>query len=445
MKHNGDLNRWLKQFDEGEVVKALTELCDLTAFLIIDSDQRIVEWSRGAEKLSGYQRNQMLGEPCLDAFKINESEQVNQARVKLLRTDGKRIEIDLYRQAIFDRNGNFAGGVELMLPASEKSSNAPLPKVSSAEEQQGFHGILSRTPEMKAVFQIIQNAARTEATVLVRGESGSGKELVARAIHDLSSRRDAPFLAINCAALSINLLESELFGHVRGAFSGAIKDHTGLFQRANGGTLFLDEVAELPLELQAKLLRVLQERNYIPVGGDRTIDVDVRIVAATHRSLREEVKSGRFREDLMYRLRVIPIFIPPLRERREDISLLLWHFIKKHNIEGYRHIEKIDPEAMKVLLDYPWPGNIRELQNVLEYAFAVGRGTVMRLSELPPEFREPVTRVHADATETVMSAEEEMAAIRQALEQSNGKITHASRLLGMSRATFWRKRKHYRI
>jgi transcriptional regulator with PAS, ATPase and Fis domain len=299
---------------------------------------------------------------------------------------------------------------------------------------------------MRDVFQIISNAAETEATVLVRGESGAGKELVAKAIHDLSARHSAPFLAINCAALSSNLLESELFGHVRGAFTGAIKDHSGLFQRAHGGTLFLDEVAELPLELQAKLLRVIQERNYIPVGGDRSIEVDVRLVAATHRSLREEVKSGRFREDLMYRLRVVPIFIPPLRERREDISLLIWHFIHQHNAANFRKIEKIEPEAMRVLLDYAWPGNIRELHNVVEYAFAVGRGTTLRLSELPPEFREPMPVADKRIKQSApMSKEQKIAAIRQALEQSNGMVTPAAEILGVSRATFWRMRKLYGI
>jgi transcriptional regulator with PAS, ATPase and Fis domain len=298
---------------------------------------------------------------------------------------------------------------------------------------------------MQAVFQIIQNAAETEATVLVRGESGSGKELVAKAIHDLSARRNAPFLAINCAALSSTLLDSELFGHVRGAFTGAIKDHSGLFQRAHGGTLFLDEVAELPLELQAKLLRVIQERNYIPVGGDHSIDVDVRIVAATHRSLREEVKNGRFREDLMYRLRVVPIFIPPLRERREDISLLIWHFIRQHNAANFRQIEKIDPQAMRALLDYAWPGNIRELHNVVEYAFAVGRGATLRCPELPPEFREQRNAEPQPVQNQPLSAAEESTAIRQALEQSSGMVTLAARSLGMSRATFWRKRKIYGI
>ena len=302
---------------------------------------------------------------------------------------------------------------------------------------------------MQAVFQIIENAAETTATVLVRGESGSGKELVAKAIHDLSSRRSAPFLAINCAALSSSLLESELFGHVRGAFTGAIKDHHGLFHRAQGGTLFLDEVAELPLELQAKLLRVLQERNYIPVGGDKSISVDVRIVAATHRSLREEVKNGQFREDLMYRLRVVPIFLPPLRERREDISLLLWHFIKLHNADNFRHIEKIEPQAMRTLLDYSWPGNIRELHNVVEYAFAVGRGSILRSSELPPEFREVKPVNSAEVVKPTyyqpLSPEQEKEAILKALQTTYGRVNPAAALVGMSRATFWRKRKIYGV
>lgn len=310
--------------------------------------------------------------------------------------------------------------------------------------QQNFHGILSRAPQMQPVFQIIQSAAKTEVTVLVRGESGTGKELVARAIHTLSSRCQQPFVAINCAALSLNLLESELFGHVRGAFSGAIKDHAGLFNQAEKGTLFLDEVAELPLDLQAKLLRVIQERSYTPVGGTHSYTANVRIVAATHRGLREEVKRGRFREDLMYRLRVVPIFIPPLRERREDINLLLAHFIELHNQKGFRQIETIDPEAMRILLDYQWPGNIRELQNVLEYAFVVGRGEVLRLSELPPEFREPLIVVKKTEYAVMPVVETEKQAIEQALKQCQGKINQAAKLLGMSRATFWRKRKIYR-
>ena len=440
---------WLAQFDSSSLLVKMLDLFDSAPVYIVNGGQEVLYWSLGMEELSGLRQEDVVGKPCLQEYVITDAVNNQEQLVKLSGADGNKIKVNKAVQLLQDKDGVFAGGIGLLVVESAIAALGLLPKmaaeVSKADpESQNFQGLLSRSPAMRDVFQIISNAAETEATVLVRGESGAGKELVAKAIHDLSARHNAPFLAINCAALSSNLLESELFGHVRGAFTGAIKDHSGLFQRAHGGTLFLDEVAELPLELQAKLLRVLQERNYIPVGGDRSIDVDVRIVAATHRSLREEVKSGRFREDLMYRLRVVPIFIPPLRERREDISLLIWHFISQHNAANFRKIEKIEPEAMRVLLDYAWPGNIRELHNVVEYAFAVGRGTTLRLSELPPEFRAP--RAVNQIRQTVsLSAEEETAAIRQALEQSKGMVTTAAQLLGMSRATFWRKRKLYGV
>jgi len=442
------LSDWLADQPLQPLFLKLLALCDVTGLYIVDRDQQVIHWSQGAEQLSGLKAAYITGKPCLQEYAITGSGDYRKQLIKSFKSDGQEIELNKITQVLYDREDVFAGGLGLLLPVSEQAANTALPNDSSKTPEsgkQGFQGLLSRSPAMQAVFQIIQNAAETEATVLVRGESGSGKELVAKAIHDLSARRNAPFLAINCAALSSSLLDSELFGHVRGAFTGAVKDHSGLFQRAHGGTLFLDEVAELPLELQAKLLRVIQERNYIPVGGDRSIDVDVRIVAATHRSLREEVKMGRFREDLMYRLRVVPIFIPPLRERREDISLLIWHFIQQHNAANFRQIEKIDPQAMRTLLDYAWPGNIRELHNVVEYAFAVGRGTTLRCSELPPEFREPRTVEQQPVQNSPLSADEESVAIRQALEQSNGKVTLAARSLGMSRATFWRKRKIYGV
>lgn len=439
---------WLAHQPIQALFLKLLGLCDSAGLYIVNQDQQVMHWSQGAEQLSGLTSAEVVGKSCLPEYAITEGDDHRKQLIKLFRTNQPELELQKITEVLYDREGLFSGGLGLLLPVSEQSAKPLSPKLStvaSEPEKPGFQGLLSRSPAMQAVFKIIQNAAETEATVLARGESGSGKELVARAIHNLSSRRNAPFLAINCAALSSSLLDSELFGHVRGAFTGAVKDHSGLFQRAHGGTLFLDEVAELPLELQAKLLRVIQERNYIPVGGDRSIDVDVRIVAATHRSLREEVKMGRFREDLMYRLRVVPIFIPPLRERREDISLLIWHFIQQHNVSSFRKIEKIDPQAMRTLLDYAWPGNVRELHNVVEYAFAVGRGTTLRWSELPPEFREPRSAPPQAVQHSPLSAAEESAAIRQALEQSNGMVSQAARLLGMSRATFWRKRKIYGI
>jgi PAS domain S-box-containing protein len=436
---------WLAQFDSTTLLATLLDLCEAAGVYIVDKNQQVLYWNPGMDKLSGLRQDDVVGKTCPDECTIVDVDDGKEQSIRLSQANGGKIGLKKMARVLFDKSEVFAGGIGLLTVPSEAVSNAFLSKVSEVAKQ-NFHGILSRTPAMKSVFQVIQNAAETEATVLVRGESGSGKELVANAIHKLSSRHDQPFLAINCAALTSSLLESELFGHVRGAFTGAIKDHRGLFERARGGTLFLDEVAELPLDLQAKLLRVIQERNFIPVGGDHSIDVDVRIVAATHRSLREEVKKGRFREDLMYRLRVVPIFLPPLRERREDISLLIWHFIDRHNHDRFRKIEKIDPDAMRVLLDYWWPGNIRELHNVVEYAFAVGRGTTLRLSELPPEFREPRvadTPKQAYKHGLSLDPEDEILAIRQALEQSRGRAGMAATSLGMSRATFWRKRKLY--
>lgn len=442
--HSDPLSVWLARLDNAEVIAKMITLFDGAFFYIVDKNQQILSWSRGMEMVTGLRRDDIIGKPCPPDLIVSDQQNETKPPIQFSRAEGSSIEFTKTAQALHHRSGSFAGGMGLLLPRSEARSD-PSSSAAATETGQSFQGIISRSPAMQNVFQIIRNAAETEATVLVRGESGSGKELVARAIHNLSARRQAPFLAINCAALSSNLLESELFGHVRGAFTGAVKDHKGLFQRAHGGTLFLDEVAELPLELQAKLLRVLQERNYIPVGGDKLIHVDVRIVAATHRSLREEVKNGHFREDLMYRLRVVPIFIPPLRERREDISLLIWHFIRQHNAEKFRQIDKIEPQAMRVLLDYAWPGNVRELHNVVEYAFAVGRGTTLRLTELPPEFREPKPIVSTPTARQAMTEEQEKEAIREALERCHGSITPAANLLGMSRATFWRKRKLYGV
>lgn len=440
---------WLTQFDSATLCSKASKLFESTYLYAVNENQQILYWSPGMEALTGVTQARAVGHKCLLTLIIDQESNAEQT-INLVLVSGETVIFKKTAQFLLDKTGGFAGGFAVLTRALESGMSPAVTKKIATKAQQSFHGILSRSPAMQDIFQIIENAAMTEATVLVRGESGSGKELVANAIHTLSARRDAPFLAINCAALSANLLESELFGHVRGAFTGAIKDHDGLFKRANGGTLFLDEVAELPLELQAKLLRVLQERNYIPVGGNKVVDVDVRIVAATHRSLREEVKNGTFREDLMYRLRVVPIFIPPLCERREDISLLIWHFIGQHNDKRVRVIEKIDPDAMKVLLDYRWPGNVRELHNVVEYAFAVGRGAVLRLTELPPEFREQrhfpgeIRKLPASPKRT-LTKDDEAERIRQALQQCGGRAGEAAELLDMSRATFWRKRKQYQI
>jgi transcriptional regulator with PAS, ATPase and Fis domain len=306
-----------------------------------------------------------------------------------------------------------------------------------------FHGMWAQTPRMKELFRIIERIAPEDVTVLVRGETGTGKELVAHAIHDLSTRKRGPFRAINCAALPPNLLESELFGHVRGAFTGAVKDSPGHMQLAHNGTLFLDEVAELPLELQAKLLRMLETRTVLPVGGREPVPVDVRIVSATHRALRKEVEQGRFRADLMFRLRVIPVFLPALRERRDDIGLLCEKLTEEMNPKARRPIERISPSALAVLERYDWPGNVRELKNVLAYAYAIGDGPILQPNDLPPELLEPslgaAEPVTATAPRVGQGLDPEAQRILEVLERTGGNKNRAAQILGISRVTLWRR------
>ncbi|MEW6270903.1 MAG: sigma 54-interacting transcriptional regulator [Thermodesulfobacteriota bacterium] len=310
---------------------------------------------------------------------------------------------------------------------------------------ESFHGIFSRAPEMQPLFQRIRQVARTSSTVLIRGESGSGKELVARAIHALSPRSRGPFRAISCAALSPMLLESELFGHVRGAFTGAVRDHRGIFEQADGGTLFLDEVAEVPLDVQTKLLRVLEDRTIVPVGGSKPITVDVRLISATHKALRREVAAGRFRNDLRYRIRVVPLFLPPLRQRTGDVEGLLWHFVDHFNEQGMGPIGAVTRQALEALLAYSWPGNVRELRNVVEHAFAVDDDGVMGLEDLTPELRNEPPPDEAFASPSPLEESERERLVRAMLKHK-GKRAPVAAELGISRTTLWHKlHKHHLV
>ncbi len=307
-----------------------------------------------------------------------------------------------------------------------------------------FHGIYSAAPEMDPVFRLIERVARTDCTVLVRGETGSGKELVAHAIHALSPRARHPFRAVNGATLSPTLLESELFGHVRGAFTGAVANKLGLFNAADKGTLFLDEVAEMPLEIQARLLRLFEEHTVLPVGSTRPVPVDVRLISATHRALRREGAAGRFRDDLGYRIRVVPIFLPPLHERTGDIEALVWHFIDRFNDTGLRQVEALHGDTLAALLAYPWPGNVRELRNVIEHAFIVGEGPTLQLADLTPELRgEPPPADHASAARPLEDAERQR--LIAALLRHSGRRSATARELGLSRSTLWRKLAQHHI
>lgn len=306
-----------------------------------------------------------------------------------------------------------------------------------------FHGMVTVAPRMIEFFSTIERVARSDANVLVRGESGTGKELVARAIHSLSARAKGPFRALNCATLTSDLMQSELFGHVKGAFTGAVADRKGLFEAADNGSLFLDEIAEMPSDLQPRLLRVLQDRQFSPVGSVKQLRTNIRLISATHQSLRGLVEDGRFRADLMYRIRVVPLFLPRLSERGRDIEILTWRFIDEFNKQRHRVISGIDSDAMEALYAYSWSGNIRELRNNIEYAFVMGDGDVLRLEDLTPELKgEAAPR---DISSPQSLKQDEIHAIRIALRDANYRKEVAAEKLGMSRATLWRKIREYGI
>ncbi|MFW5967760.1 MAG: sigma-54 interaction domain-containing protein [Persicimonas sp.] len=309
-----------------------------------------------------------------------------------------------------------------------------------------FHGMLTVSEKMRDFFALVERVARTEAPALIRGETGTGKELVAGAIHRLSGRADGPFKVLNCATLTGDLLASRLFGHVKGAFTGAVRDRQGLFSLADGGTLFLDEIAEVPLDVQARLLRVLEEKTFTPVGHTESISSDVRLVSATHVSLRRAVEADEFREDLMYRIRVVPLFLPPLRDRNGDIELLVWHFIDEFADESGRTIDKISDAAMESMLTYDWPGNVRELRNVIRRALIVGSGDVIECADLTPELRgESIDSDRTAVDEPTTERELERRRLIEALDKAGGKKQKAAELLDMSRTTLWRKLKEHGI
>jgi len=302
-----------------------------------------------------------------------------------------------------------------------------------------FHGMLSSSPQMHQFFRMLDRAAQSDVPVLMRGESGTGKELAARALHALSRRAQGPFHALNCATLTRELAVSELFGHIKGAFTGAVSHRKGLFEVSDRGSLFLDEIVETPLEVQARLLRVLQDQSFTPLGSTQTKRVNVRLISATHESLRQAVEEKRFRPDLMYRVRVIPLFLPALRERRGDILMLARSFLDELNQRGARTLQGWDSKVEEALLSYSWPGNIRELRNMIEYVHAMAEGPIVCLQDLTPELRGELP----PQTETLESLERKR--ILAALEASGGFRYEAAKILNLSRSTLWRKLREYHL
>ncbi|TNE47280.1 MAG: sigma-54-dependent Fis family transcriptional regulator [Deltaproteobacteria bacterium] len=455
-----------RKADVDELIEGVVDLAGEVPFLVFGSQGEIIKHSDGATELLGgameLQGQRINLVPPGSGIGLHPLLQREWLEETVLLDDnkGQHKAFRMYARPIPPENPKWV---------LVRLDNTPIPltdreglRIRPAHEYNGmveFFGMWTRSSKMRDLFQVMERVADIDVTILVRGESGTGKERVAQALHSMSKRADAPFVAVNCAALNPTLLESELFGHVKGAFTGAVRDRPGLFEQAHGGTIFLDEVAEIPLELQAKLLRVLQERTYTPVGSSVNKHVDVRVISATHQSLRQAVSRGDFREDLMFRLRVVPLWLPPLRERREDVELLSSAFLYNMGHSGHHSFSRVHPAAMQALLDYSWPGNVRELQNTLEYASAVGSGETLLPNFLPPEIRNkqqvapPWAQGEANVPQPVhhqeesflnpLSMEGEKQRILQALIRSQGKKGQAAKELGMHRTTLWRKIRYY--
>ncbi|HEX5032485.1 MAG TPA: sigma-54 dependent transcriptional regulator [Candidatus Eisenbacteria bacterium] len=329
-----------------------------------------------------------------------------------------------------------------------KAGAAPAPAPSAGEPRRRgrpISAIIGSHPDMVELFKLVSRVAGTKSSVMIQGESGTGKELIARTIHEASTRRDRPFVAVNCTSFSETLLESELFGHVKGAFTGAIERRPGLFLEANRGTVFLDEVGDMSLSMQAKLLRVLQEEEVKPVGGTDTIPVDVRVVAATHQDLEALVRTGRFRLDLYYRLHVVALRVPPLRERRDDIPLLAEHFLREYGLLAQRPLQGFSTKAMRALMNYPWPGNVRELENVVEGAVALAPGSIVEESDLPDKIVHHAGPVPATPGGQATLDEMTRRYVLSVLDKVRGNKTEAARILGVPRRTLYRMLERYGV
>lgn len=430
----------------------------MDGLMVVDPRGTILFVNKALEEMSGYSKEELLGNSCqtLDCDTCREAlirngtkycalfseHQVRRCRCVLKRKDGTPLHVLKNAIVLKDENDNVVGGVETLTDL--RDTIAKEKEIAKLREhltrKDGFEGIIGKHPGMQKIYEFITSSANSDAPVIIYGESGTGKELVAAAIHRLSRRRLGPYIKVNCAALSEHLLESELFGHVKGAFTGADRTRIGRFEAAHGGSLFLDEVGDIPLSTQVKLLRVLQEKEIERVGDHRPIPVNVRIISATNKDLRTLIEKGLFREDFYYRIAVLPIWIPPLRERREDIPILVDYFVSQLNLKTGKFITGISREALSVLMEYPWPGNVRELINVLEFAFvSCPKGQIM-LHHLPQHIvshNEPRKSPEARHGQRKISPDYET--ILKTLEETQGNRSEAARRLGISRVTLWKK------
>ncbi len=413
----------------------------------VDHNWTITSFNRAAEEITGVSREEAVGSHCWEVFRSNmcegdcalkrtmkENKPFVSTTAYIINSQKKRIPITVSTSPLIDNNGKILGGVETF---RDHSLVEELRKELSARFQMG--DMVSSSPAMQAIFNILPKVAESDATVLIEGETGTGKELAARAIHNSSHRCKKPFVAINCGALPDTLLESELFGYKAGAFTNAAKDKPGHFAMAEGGTIFLDEIGDTSPAFQAKLLRVIEEREFQPLGGIRKIPADIRIIAATNKDLSTMVENGKFRQDLYYRINVVRMKLPPLRERMEDIPLLVEYFINKFNKIRGKMIQGIDQQVLKTLMSHDFPGNIRELENIMEHAFVLCSEGNIGMEHMPCFLSSPINEAHGDFTENDPVKSAEIKVIMDALKRNHYSRKAAAAEIGMHKSTLFRK------
>ena len=445
-----------------EIIEAITD-----ALMVVGPNGTILMVNAAMEHLSGYAREELVGASCTildcDACELIVSEakekwcllfetgQMKGKRCLMTKRDGSYASVIQDASLLKDEFGELVGALGVFKDASEiDRKDQKIQELSRIRDvPSGFYGMVGKSRSMKRIYRLVEKVAESDAPVVIHGESGTGKELVAHALHELGRRRNGPFVQFNCAALNESLLESELFGHTKGAFTGAYRHRMGRFEAAQEGDIFLDEIGEMPLGSQAKLLRVLETRQFERVGDHRSILADVRVITATNRDLSHMVSQGAFRQDLFFRINVLPIHLPPLREKVEDIPLLVEAFVRKLNRKSKKALKGVSPDVMEAFVAHGWPGNIRELKSVLEYAFVVTGSGLIQKEDLPSSFlvgdENPTLEMTLPGVKGDLAELDEKAALLKALRRCQGNKTEAARLLGVHRMTVWNRMKKYGI